>query len=234
MKQGDLRLKDIAETEQDRHPAPNAGLHDLTALGGEFQRRDNEAVRIRNEGPRAERALATRNGVAEIETAPGVGGLGDRGADMLRRAGAAGIDRVEVELEIVCQVARHHRTLQKVDVVQPVGDPSRVEEIRHSALAVAPPIGLDHVHRRTGRAVVHAGAGQVHVVARVAAEERDVPRRRCERVLDQRAGIAEPPIVSQRRASPGHDLDPRRRRIGQTDLLEHRQRRLVDARDVGF
>jgi hypothetical protein len=89
---------------------------------GELHRRHDEAVRIGHEGPRAPGLFAARDHVQKLHAARDMRGVGKTGADMLGGAGAAGIERVEVHLEIVGDVAADHRALEEVHIVERMGD----------------------------------------------------------------------------------------------------------------
>ncbi len=184
---------------------------------------------------RARHAASPPAIMCSISTASGTkSGFGERGADMLGGAGAAGVDRVEVHLAVVGDVAGNHGALQEVDVVQPVGDAGGVVQVLQGGFAVAAAVDIDQVHRRPGGAVMHPVAGQMQVVARVAAVQGDVAGGHRQHVLDQRAGKADAPVVAQDRARAGQDLDARGRRVGQADLLQRPQGGLVDAGDAGL
>ena len=68
----------------------------------------------------------------------------------------------------------------------------------------------------------------------MAAEQREVARGQRQHVLHQRAGKAEPPVIAQLRAGPGHDLDARARRVGEADDFQRVEGRGVDPQDVGL
>ena len=146
---------------------------------------------------------------------------------MLRGAGTAGIKRVQVHLEVVGHVPRHHRALEEVDVIKRMGDPRRVIKILRGGIAIGVRLQIDDMHRRARRAEMDVGAGQVQVVLRIAAEQGQVARGNAEHVLDQRAGKAKPPVVALNGARAGHDFHARGRGLRQADDLQRLKRGLV-------
>ena len=116
--------------EQHRHSGANAVLHHHAALFRELHRRNDKAVRVRDEGTGAPFRLAAGQHVDQPDGRPHVAGLGKRCPDVLPGAGNAGIDRVQVEFEIVLYVAADHRALEEVDVVQVLHEAGRIVEVR--------------------------------------------------------------------------------------------------------
>jgi hypothetical protein len=191
----------------------------------------SSAIGIRNEGPRPPFVLAAGDHVDEVETALDMRRIGKAGADMLCRAGAAGIERVDVHQEIVGNVPADHRPLEEMHIVQVMDELGGVQQVLRRRLAIFPFLDIDDMHGRTRRAVIDAGAGKLEVLLRVTGVERDVARRNGQHVLDQRPRKAEAPILAEDRAGTGHDLGAGLRRIGKADLFQRVERCLVDASD---
>ncbi len=153
----------------------------------------------------------------------------ERGADMLGGAGAAGVDRVEVHLEIVGDVAAHHRPLVEMDVVEFFDDARGVIKVLRRRFAVLVLLYIDDVDRRAGGAVVHPRTGQLQIAFRVAGEKRDIARRFRQHVLDEGAGEADAAVVALDRAGAGQDFNAGGRCVGKADRLQRLERRLMDA-----
>ena len=75
---------------------------------------------------------------------------------------------LRIHFAIVGDIAAHHRALQEMDVVQPVGDARGIMQILDSAVAIVLPRNIDHADRRARRAIMHAVARKRQVVARIA------------------------------------------------------------------
>ena len=80
-----------------------------------------------------------------------------------RRARAGRVNRVEVELEIVREVAGDHRALEEVHVIKLLHDLGRRVEIGERGVAVLPCDRIHHMHGRARRAVVHVGPVEMQV-----------------------------------------------------------------------
>ena len=96
---------------------------------------------------------------------------------MLRRPHHAGVERVEIHLERIGNVARHHRPLEEVDVVEALDEARRVVNVLQQRFAVLALLDIDQMHGGTGRAVMHLGALDHHVVLGVLAAQREMTRR---------------------------------------------------------
>lgn len=81
-----------------------------------------------------------------------------RNADVFGGARAAGVDRVDIHLKIVDNITGHHGALQKMQIVQHVGDTRCVMNVLQSAVAILSAVCLDQMHGGTGRALMHPGA----------------------------------------------------------------------------
>ena len=151
---------------------------------------------------------------------------------MLGGARHAGVERVEIHLQRVGNVARHHRPLEEMDVVQPVDDAGGVVDVLQQALSVFALLDVDQMHRRARRAVVHALALDHHVVPGVLAAQREVARGPFDRVEHEVAWKTDAAVRPKRRADPCQRLDAGGNGVGETDRLQQRQHRLVDAFEV--
>ena len=123
---------------------------------------------------------------------------------MLRRAHHAGVERVEVHLERIGNVARHHRPLEEMDVVEAVDEARGVVDVLQQRFAVFALLDIDQMHGGARRAVMHARALDHHVVLGVLAVQGEVPRRALDRRQHQRAREADAAVGadgSRRRAS---------------------------------
>ena len=160
-------------------------------------------------------------------------GLRPARAHVLGRAGYAGIGRVDVHLERRGHLAADDRALIEVDVLQRVDHARDVVQIAGGRVAIDPGLGVDHVHGRPGRAEIHARAPGLHVVLRSLPVQDEVPRGSRHRVLDQRAREDQPPLRGQCGPGLGHVLDSARGRIRKPDGLQHVERGVVNANDVG-
>ena len=162
--------------KQDRDAAFDAGFEHAAGVLGEFHRRHDEAVGVGDEGPGAEILLAACDGVEHLQCGRDVLAHGEGRADMFRRAHHAGVERVEVHIERVGNVARHHRPLEEMDVVEPVDDARGVVDVLQQRLAVFALLDVDEMNRGARRAVMHALALDQHVVLGVLAVQREIAR----------------------------------------------------------
>ena len=93
---------------------------------------------------------------------------------MLGGAHHAGIERVEVHIERIGNVARHHRPLEEMDVVEPLDDAAGVIDVLQQRFAVFALLDIDQMHGGTRRAVMHALALDQHVVLGVLAVQGEI------------------------------------------------------------
>lgn len=148
---------------------------------------------------------------------------------MLGRAHHAGIERVEVHFERIGNVARHHRPLEEMDVVEPVDDAGGVIDVLQQRFAVFALLDIDQMDGGTRRAVVHALALDHHVVFRILAVQGEIPRCLLDRVEHQRARETDAAVIAIGGAGLGQRLDAGGDGIGEADGFQQRQHRLVDA-----
>ena len=153
---------------------------------------------------------------------------------MLRRPGAAGIERVEVHLEVVGHVPADHRALEEMDVVERLGDPRSVVEVLCGGIAVGVGLKIDDMDRRACRAEMDVGASEMKVVLRVAAEEGDVARGDGQHVFDQSAGKADATILALHGPGAGQNLYSRPRRLAEADHLQRLKRGGMNLRHPGI
>ena len=117
-------------------------------------------------------------------------------ADVLGRAHDRGVAGVEVHLERIGDIARHHRALEEMDVLHDIDDAADVVEVLDGRVAVAA-VRVDHVDGGAGGAEVGALAPGLEVVARILAGQHEVACRLGQRVLDQRTRIQQPALRTQ-------------------------------------
>ncbi len=147
--------------------------------------------------------------------------LDEAGADVLSRPCDAGVAGVQVEVARRDHVARDHRALEEVDVLQRVGQTGHVVEVLQSRFAVGASLGIDDVDRRARSAEVHPRAAELHVEPRVGRVQDDVPRRLGQGVLDEGARDHQAALVCEPRPGRGHQIDAAWNRVGEADLFEH-------------
>ena len=151
---------------------------------------------------------------------------------MLGRASHTGKDGVEVHLEIVGNVARHHGPLEKVYIVQPIRNPGCVMQILERAVAIGFPVWLDHMNGSPSRSKMHARPLKLKVMSGIAAMKRDPTSGLGQHVFDQSAWKADPAIIALNGACARQDLNPTLRRVSKSDFLKRCEGRLVDFCDI--
>ena len=132
---------------------------------------------------------------------------------MLGRPGETGIERVQVHLQIVGNVAADDRALEEVDVVEVMGEPGGVEEVSGRGFPVGSRDRIDDVHGRARGAEMDAARGELEVESRIAPVKRDAAGGFGQHVLDQRPRETQPAVVAEDGAGRGHRLHPRFRRL---------------------
>ena len=139
-------------------------------------------------------------------------------------------------LKSICErignVARHHRPLEEMDVVEPLDDARGVVDVLQQRFAIFALLDVDQMHGRTRGAVMDARALDQHVVPGILAVQREMPRRLLDRRQHQPARKAHAAVGAEDRAGPGQRLDAARDRIGEADRFQHGQHRFVDAFEV--
>jgi hypothetical protein len=136
------------------------------------------------------------------------------GTDMFRGAGHAGIHGVDIEIMAGEHVARRDRALVEMDMLALVDDAGAVIEIDEDGIAIAARLDI--------------------VVLGIASIEHEIARADGERVLDERLGQAQAPMLIHEGALGGQDLDAGGDRLAEADLLEEVERRLMDALHVAL
>ena len=148
---------------------------------------------------------------------------------MLGCAHHAGVERVEVHFERIGDIARHHRPLEEMDVVEAVDDTGGIVDVLQQRLAVFALLDIDQVNGSARGAVMHPLALDHHVVFGILAMEGEVARRPFDRIEDQGARETDAAIVAVGGAGLGQRIDAGRDGIGEADRLQQCQHRLVDA-----
>jgi hypothetical protein len=151
---------------------------------------------------------------------------------MFRRAHHAGVERVEIHIEWVGNIARHHRPLEKMDVVQPIHDARCVINVLQQRFAVFAFFDVDEMHGGTGGTVMDALALDHHVVLWVLPAQGEVARRIPDRRHDQFAWKAQAAVFAQYHADPGAGFDAAWDCVGETHSFKQRQHRLVDSLEI--
>ena len=141
--------------QKHRHATADAILHRDAAFLGEFHGRDDEAVGIADKWPLKPFLFTTRNHMQHLEAIGDMGGVTERGADMLFRACQAAVKRVEVHLAIVLHIAADHRALVEMDIVEIIDEAGSIIEILRGRLPVVMRDRIDDMHRRPRRAEMH-------------------------------------------------------------------------------
>ena len=108
--------------------------------------------------------------------------------DMLRGSRDAGVAGVEIEVARVDHVAGDKRTLEKMDIVEPVDKPGDVIEVGKQCIAVLAGLTVDHMDGGAGGAEMHLLAPGFEIVARVAAMEHEMTAGLGQGVFDQGPG----------------------------------------------
>ena len=158
-------------------------------------------------------------------------GLHPARSDVLRRPGNCGVAGVEVEVPRILEVTADDRTLEEVDVLERVDETGDVVEVRHGRLPVLASPGVHHVHRGARGPEVHPVPGKLEVVPGILPVEHDIASGARHRVFDESAREEEPTFGAQLPAGRRNRLDTARDGLGQSDLLEHIERRGVNPLD---
>ena len=134
---------------------------------------------------------------------------------MFDRARNRGVERVDVKLLHIEDIARDQHTLKEMHVVERLGDAGGLIEVSDLGVSVTALGGIDEIHRRPGGAVMHATRTDRQIKLRFAAMEREVGVGDSQHVLDQRARKPDATILALDCTGPGQELHARRRRIGE-------------------
>ena len=90
----------------------------------------------------------------QIDAAGHMAGLNKAGADVFRRARRTGVDRVDVQLVVIQDIAANHRALQKMHVVEAIYNARGIIKILQCAFAVFAFFDIDDVNCRACCTVV--------------------------------------------------------------------------------
>ena len=121
-----------------------------------------------------------------------------------------------------------------MDVVHLIHDPSGIEECADCGVFVVLAVYVHEVNGRASRTKVNAVARQFEVVLRVLRMQRQVLVGNGERVLNKCAWKPQTLVVAVGRACSHHGLDTRLRRIGDADVFQGMQSRVVDRLHIAF
>ena len=115
--------------QQHRHAAFHRDAKAFEGVGGELERRNDEAVRLADEWARAPCGLASRDRVQHRKALLEVFGKRPARADVLGCPHQAAIQRVDVEFAVVDDVPRHAGPLEHVNVLTGIDDARHIVEI---------------------------------------------------------------------------------------------------------
>ena len=161
-------------------------------------------------------------------------GLDEAGADVFLGARRDGVDRVDVELEVVGEVRGHHAAGEPADVLQAVGQPREVVEVGQGRGAVFTGADIQGAHRRPAGAVVDLAASDLDVVLGIAAVQHEVPPGPGDHILDEGGGEREPALLRQAATLGQRLIDHHLRHLAHADGLEDLQGRAVDLGHLGL
>ena len=153
---------------------------------------------------------------------------------MLAGTGHARVERVEVHLQRVGDVARHHRALEEMDVVEPLDQPGRVVDVLEQQFAIFALLDVHHMDGGPGRPVVDPSALYEHVVAWVLTAKREVPGGIADRRQHEVARKADSAIGVVARTGARQCFDAARDRVGEAHRLKHREHQFVDAFQIAL
>ena len=85
-------------------------------------------------------------------------GVKEAGADVLFGAGKAGIERVQIHIDVVDHIAAHHRALVEVDVIQIINQARRVIQVLRGGIAVIQRDRVNDMHSSPCCAEMHIAA----------------------------------------------------------------------------
>ena len=220
--------------KQDRHAGAHGGFQAAAGVLGELERRHHEAAGHADEGARPPGRLAAGHQMQHGDRLIDVLGQDEAGADVFCGPGDAGIAGVEIQVPRVGHVARDDRALEEMDVVQPVDQTRQIIEIGQGGFTVFAGVDVNHVHGRAGGAEMDLLAPGLQVVARVETVQHEVPAGLGQRVLDHGPREPQPAVVADAAAGPGHQLDARRDSVGEAEVRQQVQCRLVNPLHLGF
>ena len=115
--------------QQNRHAAAHRHFEAAAGILGEFHRRNDEAVRLRDEWPGPPFLFSARDIVKDLETFGDMLWRHHAGADMFRCARHAGIHGVDIEIMAADHVARRQRALIEMDMLALIDDARTIIEI---------------------------------------------------------------------------------------------------------
>jgi hypothetical protein len=220
--------------QQHRHAAVHGHFKTAAGVFGPFHRRHNETVGLADKRALAPFVFAACHNMQHLQAFAHMVWLDHRGADMLGGACDAGIQRVHVQVAGLHHVPRHHRALEEMNVLAGIDNAGRVIQVDQQRVPVGFCLWLDDVHRSTRRTEMHLRAPRLQVMFRVAGEKRKAPGANGQRVLDQRTGKPQPAVIAQCTALGPQNLHARWNGVGNTHLLKHVQRGMVDLVQVRF
>ena len=161
-------------------------------------------------------------------------GFRKRNTDVFGGTGTAGIDRVQVHLEVIGNIAAHHGALNKVQIVELVADPRGVMKILHPAFPIGSSVHINQMHSCTGGTVMNLGAAKVQVMSGVTCMQGDRPVGLGNGVFDQRPGESHPAVITKDGTCARHMGDAGWRCVGKPDLLQRIERGLMDPVHAGL
>ncbi len=187
-------------------------------LSSQTSSRDDEAVGIAHERPRAPGLLATRHPVQQVEAALDMRRVTERGADMLRRARKDRHTRWISMSKLSTTSRQNHGPLEEVHIVEVMRDPGRVVQVLRGRVAILQRHRIDDMHRSTAvpkctllrscRSYFGSRACSVMSRAAMASMSSTSALRK-----------ADAPVIALHRPRPGSALHPRIRRLAQPDHL---------------
>ena len=145
--------------------------------------------------------------------------FGKAGADMFCRTLYRRIHCIQIHCARIFNIAGHHRTLEEMDIVHFINDARGIINIGQIGFAVRIIMHIDHMHRRTCGAVMHARTRQQQIMLGVLTTQGDITRRNFQSVFDQCPRKTNPAVITCNRARFDHIFNARFWRLTEANFF---------------
>ena len=92
--------------------------------------------------------------------------------DMLRSARGASVNRVDIQIEFICDIGRHDGSGEPLDSAEMLAYPRKVKKIRECRRAIVTRRWIEHGDRRPARTEVNLAAARFKILRWIAAVDR--------------------------------------------------------------
>ena len=141
--------------QQNWHAVMHRLFHHQTGFSGKPKWRHDKAIAVRHERTRPPFIFATSNAMQHFKNWFHKFSFGKADANMFCCSFDRRIDRIEIQISRIGNIARNHRTLKEMDIIHLLNNPRSIINIGKVGFAIFILGNINNMNRRTRRAIMH-------------------------------------------------------------------------------